>query len=125
MSAMEWAVIGTGVGAIAGVNWYFFVAERRVTDATVGDSGAQEIGIEVKGGYSPAVIRVRRGVPVRLIFDRQETSSCSEEIVFGAFGIRRFLPPYQKTILELTPREAGTFDFTCGMGMLHGRLIVE
>ena len=122
---MEWAVIGAGVGAIAWVNWYFFIAERRVADAAMVDSGAQEIGIEVKGGYSPAVVRVRRGTPVRLIFDRQETSSCSEEVVLGAFGIRRFLPPFQKTTVELMPREAGTFDFTCGMGMLHGRLIVE
>jgi plastocyanin domain-containing protein len=62
---------------------------------------------------------------VRLVFDRQETSSCSEEVVIPDFGIRRFLPAHQKTAVEIDPREAGTFEFTCGMGMLRGKLIVE
>lgn len=125
MSATSWLVIGFGLAAIAWVNWYFFFAESGATAVTNNSSGVQEIGIEVRGGYSPATIRVRRGVPVRLVFDRRETASCSEEVVLGDFGIRRFLPAFQKTTIELTPRESGTFDFTCGMGMLHGRLIVE
>jgi plastocyanin domain-containing protein len=125
MTTVDWLVVVAGVAAIVWVNWYFFVAEQGAAAAAVGASGVQEIGIEVKGGYSPATIRVRRGVPVRLVFDRQETSSCSEEVVLGDFGIRRFLPAFQKTTVELTPTEAGSFDFTCGMGMLHGRLEVE
>jgi plastocyanin domain-containing protein len=62
---------------------------------------------------------------VRLVFDRQETSSCSEEVVFPAFGVRKFLPAHEKTALDITPPVPGTYDFTCGMGMLHGRLIAE
>ena len=65
--------------------------------------GAQEVAITVKGGYTPAVIHAKEGTPLRLVFDRQETSSCSEEIVIGDFGIRRFLPAFQKTVVELTP----------------------
>ena len=126
MSVSDWVVIALGAAGIAWVNWYFFFARRPEAIAKAGASGgAQEIGIQVKGGYEPSVIRVRRGTPVRLIFDRQETSSCSEEVVLGALGIRKFLPAFQKTVVELTPKESGTFDFTCGMGMLHGKLIVE
>jgi plastocyanin domain-containing protein len=125
MTSVDWLVVAVGIAAIVWVNWYFFVAEAGAVEASLGGSGVQEIGIEVKGGYSPATIRVRRGVPVRLVFDRQETSSCSEEVVLGDFGIRRFLPAFQKTTVELTPTEAGSFAFTCGMGMLHGRLEVE
>jgi plastocyanin domain-containing protein len=68
---------------------------------------------------------VKRDTPVRLVFNRQETSSCSEEVVLSAFGIRRFLPPFQKTAVELTPHQSGTFDITCGMSMLHAKLVVE
>ena len=125
MSGLDWLVIAAGIAAIVWVNWYFFVAERGAAAAAVDASGVQEIAIEVRGGYSPATIRVRRGVPVRLVFDRQETSSCSEEVVLGDFGIRRFLPPFEKTTVELTPTKSGSFEFTCGMGMLHGRLVVE
>lgn len=84
-----------------------------------------EITITVKGGYEPATIRVRAGVPVRLIFDRQETSGCSEELVFPDFNIKKFLPAFKKTAIEVTPPKAGRYGFTCGMSMLHGSLIAE
>jgi plastocyanin domain-containing protein len=125
MSIIDWLVIVGAVGAIAWVNWYFFVAERSSGSAAVTGAGVQEVGITIKGGYTPAVIRAKQGVPLRLVFDRQETSSCSEEVVLGDFGVRRFLPAFEKTVVELTPREPGRFDFSCGMGMLHGTLVVE
>ena len=124
MSTTEIIAIAAGLAAIAWVNWYFFFAERKAVAATsAGDS--QEVEIQVKGGYDPGIIRLKRGVPARLVFDRQETSSCSEEIVLPDFGIRKFLPAFQKTAVEITPNEAGTFEITCGMSMLHGKLVVE
>lgn len=81
--------------------------------------------IVVEGGYTPAHLTVRKGQPVRLHFDRRETSSCSEEAVLPDFGVRRFLPAHETTVVEITPRESGSFEFTCGMGMLRGRLTVE
>ena len=114
-----------GLAAILWVNWYFFLAGRNRAAMVRMGQGIQEGTITVLGGYSPAVLKVQRGTPVRLTFDRQETSSCSEEIVFPDFGIRQYLPAHQKTTVEFTPDKAGTFDFTCGMSMLRGRLIVE
>jgi plastocyanin domain-containing protein len=125
MSPSDWLVIFLGIAAIAWVNWYFFLARRPAATATVGAGGAQEVTITVQGGYAPAEVKVKQGAPVRLVFDRQETSGCSEEVVIPEFGIRKFLPAFQKTAIELTPKEAGTYEFTCGMSMLHGKLIVE
>jgi plastocyanin domain-containing protein len=125
MSPSDWIVVLLGIAAIAWVNWYFFLARRPAATATVGASGAQEVTITVQAGYAPAEVKVKRGAPVRLVFDRQETSGCSEEVVIPDFGIRKFLPAFQKTAIELTPEKAGVFDFTCGMSMLHGKLIVE
>lgn len=124
MSTTEWLVVLAGVAVIIWVNWYFFFAERGSAVAKA-SGGIQEVEIEVKGGYDPGVIHLKRGVPARLVFNRQETSSCSEEIVLPAFGIKRFLPAFKKTPVELTPNDAGTFDITCGMAMLHGTLVVE
>lgn len=124
MSGTEWTVLAAGLAAIAWVNWYFFFAERSAAAArTVG--GSQEVRIEVKGGYDPGLVRLKRGVPARLVFDRQDSSGCSEEVVLPAFGIRRFLPAFERTTVELMPAERGTFDITCGMSMLHGKLVVE
>ena len=124
MRTTDWFVVFAGVAAIAWVNWYFFFAQRSSATAAV-TGGAQQVEVEVKGGYEPGVIRVKRGLPVRLVFNRQETSSCSEEVVIGAFNIRRFLPAFQRTSIEFTPDKPGTFDITCGMSMLHAKLVVE
>jgi plastocyanin domain-containing protein len=125
MSPGDWAAVLLGAAAIAWVNWYFFLAKRSAVTASAGAGGAQEVTITVQGGYEPAEVKVKRGVPVRLIFDRRETSSCSEEVVIPDFGVRKFLPAFQRTPVELTPEKAGAFDITCGMSMLHGKLIVE
>ena len=125
LSPTDWLVIAAGTSAILWVNWYFFLAERGAAVAAPAAGGVQEVTVAVRGGYEPATIRVKAGAPVRLVFDRQETSSCSEEVVFGDFGIRRFLPAHERTTVELTPAAPGTYEFTCGMSMLRGRLIAE
>jgi plastocyanin domain-containing protein len=125
MTPTEWMVMAGGIVAIVWINWYFLFAERASATAAAGAGGVQEMTIVVRGGYDPASVRVRRGAPVRLIFDRQETSSCSEEVVIPAFGIKRFLPAHRKTVVEFTPEKAGTYEFTCGMSMLRGQLTVE
>jgi plastocyanin domain-containing protein len=127
MSATAWLVIAAGLGAIAWVNWYFFVAPRRAAPALAraGAAGVPEVRITVRGGYDPATVRVRAGSPVRLIFDRRETSGCSEEVVFPAFGIRRFLPADTPTTIEITPPAPGRYEFMCGMSMLHGAVVAE
>lgn len=124
MDTTEILVVIGGVALIAFVLWYFF-GEREKTAATVGTSGIQEIKVTVRGGYSPDLIVVKSGVPVRLNFYRDETSSCSEQVVFGDFGIVKDLPAYKTTPVEFTPDKSGEFTFACGMNMLRGKLIVE
>jgi plastocyanin domain-containing protein len=125
MSATDLLVILGGIGLIVWVNWYFFFAGRTAAPVAVGDGGVQEVQIRVEGGYDPAHVRVKRGIPVRLVFDRRETSGCSEEVVLPDFGIRKFLPAHRRTSVEFTPEESGTYGFTCGMSMLRGSLTVE
>ena len=124
METIEIGVLIGGIAAIAGVLWYFF-GERKTVAATANDRGVQEVKITVKGGYSPDVVRVKQGRPVRLDFYRDETSSCSEQVIFGDFGIARDLPAFETTSVEFTPDRAGEFTFTCGMNMMRGKLIVE
>lgn len=128
MSATDWMVIVAGLGLIGWVNWYFFVAPRHAeaVAATAGSgSGPAEVRIVVRGGYEPATVRVPAGKPVRLVFDRQDTSPCSEEVVFPDFGIRKFLPTDRPTTVEITPPTPGRYEFTCGMSMLHGAVVAE
>ena len=124
MDASEIGVIVGGAALIAFIVWYFF-GEREKAVAQVAASGVQEIKVTVKGGYAPDVIVVKQGQPVRLDFFRDETSSCTEQVVFGDFGIVRDLPAYKTTPIEFTPEKPGEFTFACGMNMVRGKLIVQ
>ena len=124
MDTSEIIVLIGGIAAIAFLLWYFF-GERERVSATVGAGGVQEVKVTVKGGYEPDVIVVKRGQPVRLNFYRDETASCSEQVVFGNFGIARDLPAFKTTSIEFTPEKTGEFPFACGMNMMRGRIVVE
>ena len=124
MDGTQISVMIAGFAAIGLVLWYFFGKRERVA-AEVGEGGVQEINVTVKGGYSSDVIVVRRGLPVRLNFYRDERSSCSERVIFGDFGIARDLPAFKTTPIEFTPDREGVFTFTCGMNMLRGKLVVD
>ena len=124
MDTGQIAVLVGGILLIALTLWYFF-GERRPTVASGVAGGVQEIKVTVKGGYSPDVIVVSAGRPVRLDFYRDETNSCSEQVVFGDFGIARDLRAFQTTPIEFTPEKPGEYTFTCGMNMLRGKLIVR
>ncbi|HKU60016.1 MAG TPA: cupredoxin domain-containing protein [Gemmatimonadales bacterium] len=125
MTSLQIGVTLLGIAAIAWVNWYFFLAARRPVVAASRGSGPQSVRIVVEGGYTPSVVTVEAGRPVRLEFERRETSGCTEEVVVPDFGIRTFLPAHQVTPVQFTPVRPGTYEFTCGMGMVRGRLVAR
>jgi len=115
--------LGGGLALIAFLYVFFFGKRREVRAAAEGDG--QSVEIVVAGGYRPDLIVAKRGVPLTLVFDRRETSPCSDEIVLPEFGIRRELPANARTPIRILPERAGEFPFSCGMNMLHGKIRVE
>lgn len=124
MDTSQLLVTILGLGLILFVGWFFFRAPHQLATAVSSSAGIQQVDITVKGGYSPNVIEVKRGQPVQLNFYRDEESSCSEELLLPDFHIRRELPAFQTTAVEFLPQQAGRFEFTCGMHMLRGSLVV-
>jgi plastocyanin domain-containing protein len=125
MSNLQIFVILSGVVLTVLIAWYFWFAPKAQTRVAVSASGAQEVAITVKGGYTPDVIVVQKGRPVRLTFTRQESSACSEKVMFPDFNQNALLPEGEQVTLEFTPDKPGEFGFQCQMGMLRGKLIVE
>ena len=123
MSGLELAVTSTGAGSIVLLAWFFF-GSRTAHRASL-EGGVQQVAITVKGGYVPNLIRVKQGVPLRIVFDRQENSDCTSRVVFPDFGISKSLVAFGKTAVELLPATSGEFEFACGMNMIHGTLVVE
>ncbi len=116
-------LLGAAVLSIL-VVWYLLLSKKKGARLAPGN-GIQEANIVVKGGYSPDVLIVKAGRPVRLSFQRQETASCSEMVLFPDFNKSARLPTGQTVTIELTPEKPGEYDFQCQMGMLHGKLIAE
>ena len=114
-----------GLAAIAAVAWFFWFQRAEGVAATTVSDGYQQIMVLVKGGYTPDTIRVSAGRPVRLLFRREETAACSEQVVLADFGKSAVLPEGQVVPVEFLPTEPGEYEFTCQMGMLRGRLLVE
>ena len=84
----------------------------------------REVRIRVRAGYEPDTVVTRAGQPLRLIFRREDRLACTEEVVFPHFGRSATLPAGEDVTVELLPDAPGEYGFTCGWGMLRGRLIV-
>ena len=125
MSSTNMLAILTGLALIGGIAWFFWGPRKSGMRATSASSGYQEAMILVKGGYTPDVIIVQHGKPVRFNFRREETAACSEMVIFNDFGKSAQLPTGETVLVEFLPEQPGEYEFTCQMGMLRGKVIVE
>ena len=125
MSGAQIFVTVGGITLSGFIVWFYWLAPKGRARAAPAEGGAQEISVTVKGGYTPDVIVVRAGRPVRFAFIRRESAVCSEEVLFPDFGKSAVLPEGEVVSLELTPEKPGEYGFQCKMGMLRGKLIVE
>lgn len=125
MTPDKLVVVIIGFAAIAFIVWFFWMSKKTGTRAAVSSSGYQEAMVLVKGGYTPDVIVIEHGKPVRLNFLREESASCSEIVVLADFNKSVRLPEGQTVPVEFLPNKPGEYEFACQMGMFRGRLIVE
>ena len=123
MNPGDVAVVVADATVAGALGWWFF-GPRKTAEAALSD-GVQEARVTVRGGYSPDRIRAKAGVPLRIVFDRQEAGDCTSKVVFPDFGATADLPAFGQATLELTPTAAGEYGFACGMNMVHGVLVVD
>src|SRR3989304_5154946 len=71
--------------------------------ARLNPEGFQELEGVVRGRYMPDVIEVWRDLPVRLFFRRDETTPCSEHLIFSDFYVRTNLPAHETTPVCFIP----------------------
>ena len=114
-----------GLTTITFIVWFFWLVKQPGMKAAVTSSGYQEALVLVKGGFTPDVIVVERGRPVRLNFVRAESAACSEMVMFPDLNKSAKLPEGETVPVELLVDTPGEYEFQCQMGMLRGKLIVE
>jgi len=122
--AVKLLVSAGGIGLIGLEFWWFLLSEKTAKKAEEKHE-TQEITITVDGGYDPTEIMVSNGKPVRLNFLRRDPSSCLEQVLIPDFNRSVNLDLNQITSVEFTPQTPGEYEFTCGMKMYRGKIIVD
>ncbi len=79
---------------------------------------------QVDAGYTPAVARIKAGVPTTWIVDSQSQYSCAAYLVVPDLGIEKILEPGDN-VIELPAMEPGTLQYMCGMGMFTAMILIE
>lgn len=131
MSLTEIGVAIGGLSLIIFIVYYFFGPKGEGKQALQSESG-QRVEIVVDGAYIPDRIKLKVGLPVEMVFDRRDKGECTEWVIFDSQmptkedkEIKTRLPEGEKTSLKFTPIKKGEYGFTCGMGMVKGKVIVS
>lgn len=87
--------------------------------------GRQIATVTINGGYSPAAVAVKQGKPVELTFTGGKNIGCGGTVVFKTLKISKEVATGESVVIKFTPKKKGEIPFTCGMGMLRGKVIVN
>ncbi|MFC6289067.1 cupredoxin domain-containing protein [Levilactobacillus angrenensis] len=85
----------------------------------------QSATITVDGGYAPAEIVLKQGIPAELTFTRVNDAGCLDQVHSPALGFNRDLPLNQPQTVTIDTSQAGEFSFSCGMDMFSGKVVVQ
>lgn len=77
-----------------------------------------------KFNYAPQEIRVKKGVPVTIRGDMNRLQGCFRSFTIPELSVQTTFTSSNPSV-TFTPDKAGTFVFSCSMGMGSGKLIVE
>ena len=84
--------------------------------------GVQKIAVRVTTTYDPNVLKLKAGVPAEITFSQAQ--GCTGVVQSRALGFAEDLTTGAKTV-KLGALSAGTYDFECGMDMVHGTIVVQ
>ena len=114
-------VIVISVLLIAGV--FFFFSGKSVSGNVVNAVEVQKITLGMNGNYYPNSLTVKAGVPVEITLD-SSIRGCYRN--FNIPGLRVSQSSSSPTdTIKFTPKEKGTFNFRCSMGMGTGTIVVD
>ncbi len=112
--------------AMLGLNSDILPSQKKETESQFLDDGSKQV-VSMKIGYygfEPQVINLKKGVPVKWIIDGNGATGCTNKIIVPSLNITKKINSGDN-IVEFTPTESGVIPFSCWMGMVRGKFIVE
>lgn len=87
------------------------------------EGGVQRISVDLsKGYYDPNVIVLRAGVPAEITFG--QGTGCTSQVISEQLGFSEDLSAGPRNV-NLPALDAGEYSFSCGMGMVFGKIVVK
>ena len=83
------------------------------------------VKIDVKNGYEPQTVEIPKGITTKLVFNRTTPSSCLAKVGSTDLNFEQDLPLNEDVTISIAPDKAGEYDYSCGMGMFHGKVVVK
>lgn len=124
--SVEQIIVGLIVlGVIAFISWWFFGKHEGAAQAAAKTGGKQVAVVKVHGGYSPSTVVLKKGIPGQVDFEMHDQTACLSHVVFEQLGINKDLTKQKITSIKIPTDKAQTFNFACGMGMNHGKVVVK
>lgn len=126
------------VGAVFIVVVFAFAAQAMIANSNISSNyenvkaaaaplqgEKQVVKISIQGGtYYPNPVRLKKGITAVFEVDTSSVRGCYRSIQIPAFNVRKVVNDNNNRI-EFTPDKAGTFGFSCSMGMGRGQIVVE
>jgi len=99
-------------------------AEKDNSDVS-SNQNEQKIEMSVTSrGFKPSTLKIKKGVPVKWIVKGVQVSGCTNKIIIPILGIAKNINSGEN-IISFTPTGTREIPFSCGMGMVRGKFLVE
>ena len=109
--------------ALSGINFSQGSENDSGVRAEIQDN-IQVVTTKLKGGtYEPIIVEVGKPVKWNIQVSNGSLNGCNNKIIIREYDIEKSLE-MGDNIIEFTPTEAGTYTYSCWMGMLRSKIYV-
>jgi sulfite exporter TauE/SafE len=113
---------------LCGINYQSFLYPSTANNSyavTDPQNTKQTIKMQVlPNKWHPNTFVIKKGIPVKWVIDSKEMSQCTKAISIKDLNLEVSLNGKEQ-IIEFIPSQEGTIDWSCWMGMVPGKFIVE
>ena len=103
-----------------------FSGSKIDSDAGLENEAYQTVQLDINYNFVQKEFKIKKGVPVKFVVNAIRVTGCSNEVIISRLGLTTGkLKNGDQVTLEFTPKEKGVIPFSCWMGMINGRFIVE
>lgn len=102
--------------------------EERIVDRSESSSSSLEQIIEMHvtyRGFEPNILTIKKGIPVTWKIYGDQVTQCTDRIIVPSLKLSKAISPGENIIRFTPPGKRGEIPFSCWMGMVRGKFVIE